>query len=83
MVKKLFEVSAIPASAFHQAMKAVIRPKTPAVLLMGTLIPPSTGMKCAMARSRKVMSRKKNKLKKARVDLRVQKRRIVVNTHQL
>lgn len=40
-------------------------------------------LKCAIARSKKVISRKKNRLKKARVDFRVQTKSNVVKTNQL
>lgn len=83
MVKKLLDVSAIPARAFHQAINAVIKPKIPAAFWTGRLTEPSTVLKCAIARSKNVMSRKKNRLKKARVDFKVQTRSKVVKMNQL
>lgn len=83
MVKKLLDVSAIPARAFHHAINAVIRPKIPAAFWTERLTPPSTVLKCAIARSKKVMSRKKNRLKNARVDFMVQTKSNVVKINQL
>lgn len=83
MVKKLLDVSTMPARAFHQAMNAVIRPKIPAAFWTERLTPPSTVLKCAIARSKNVISRKKNRLKNARVDFMVQTRSSVVKINQL
>jgi hypothetical protein len=78
-VKKLLFDSSIPAAAFHQATNAVIRPKIPAALVQPTWGDPSAlSWKCATARRRKVMSRKKKSEKKARVDLKVQIRQMKV-----
>lgn len=83
MVKKLLDSSAMPARAFHQAMNAVIKPKIPAAFWTARLTPPSTVLKCAIARSKYVKSRKKKRLKKARVDFKVQTRSSVVKINQL
>lgn len=78
-MKKLFDLSSIPARAFHHAINAVINPKIPAAFVIGALVEPSAPCwKWATVRSRKVMSRKKNSEKKARVDLNVQIRQRVV-----
>jgi len=73
-VKKLLDDSAIPASAFHHAINAVIIPKTPAACCVEVLF-----MNSAMANSMKVMSKKKNNEKNASVDLSVHRTRINVN----
>lgn len=83
MVKKLFELSAIPARAFHQAMNAVMIPKIPAAFWTGRLTAPSTVSRWAIASNKKVISRQKNKLKKASVDFNVQTRSTVVKMNQL
>lgn len=82
-VKKELDFSSIPAKAFHQAMKAVINPKIPAALFNPTWTCPSSSLKWAMVRRRKVMSRKKKRAKKARVDLKVQRRHMKVKMNHL
>jgi len=76
-------VSAIPARALYQPAKAANSPKYPPALVIGTLgIPSLSKEKLAIIRRRKVMSRNKNKRKKATVDRRVQINKRVVKMNQ-
>lgn len=78
----LLDVSAIPANALYQAINAVMTPKIPPALLMLAFKPPtSVCWNRAIARSRNVMSKKKNSEKNATVDFSVHRRRMVVKIH--
>lgn len=78
MMKKLFEVSAIPASALYQARKAAIIPKAPPARVRPILAPAAPGYRYDRARKRNAKSSVKNSRKKASVDLSVHMSKIVV-----
>lgn len=83
MMKKLLLESAIPARALYQATKAVRRPKKPPALIRWVCGWPWGSWKRYPTPSmRKVISRKKNSRKKATVDRKVQKRRMVLKMNQ-
>lgn len=83
MMKKLFEVSAIPARALYQAKKAAANPKPPPALTQEGLGWSSEfSYMYAMASMRKARSRVKKRRKNARVDFKVQTRSTVVKINQ-
>jgi hypothetical protein len=82
-VKKLLDFSKRPASAFHQAMKAVIKPKTPATRVTFAWATPLSWFRCAMASRRKVISKKTKSEQNATVDLRVHRTRRKVKMNHL
>ena len=76
-------MSAIPARALYQAVKAANSPKYPPALIIGTFgVPALLKKKWPIVRRRKAMSRKKNKRKKATVDRSVQINKMVVKMNQ-
>lgn len=82
MMKKLFDVSAMPARALYQAANAARIPKAPPALMQDVLGCPPEGWRYPMASRRNARSSVKNKKKKATVDLNVQnKRRVVKMNH--
>lgn len=83
MMKKLLEVSAIPAKALYQAKKAAARPKAPPPRMRPVLGSPAAfSYMYAHASRRNAMSRVKKSRKKASVDLKVQTSRMVVKMNQ-
>lgn len=79
MMKKLLDVSAIPASALYQAKKAARTPKAPPARVRPVFGSPAAfSYMYAQASKRNVMSNVKKSKKKARVDFRVQKSSSVV-----
>lgn len=82
MMKKLLLVSAIPANALYQASKAAAIPNAPPALIKELLGAPPVCFWYPSAKNKKAKSRVRKSRKKATVDLRVQRRSIVVNTNQ-
>ena len=78
-----YELSAIPASALYQAIKAANIPKYPPAWFNPRLIFPSaSAYRCAKESIRNAISRKRKREKKATVDFNVQIRSRKVKMNQ-
>lgn len=82
MMKKLLDVSAIPANALYQAKNAAMRPnEPPALIAVGFGALAAVSFMYPIAKQRNARSSVRKSKKNATVDLRVQRRRTVVKTN--